>query len=67
MGTVGNHRRCAEECVAKARAAADDTDKVLWLMLAQSWLRLAEDVAHLAGLPGGVTHTREDEADLSSD
>jgi hypothetical protein len=28
-----------------ARASNDDKDKVLWLTLAQSWVRLAEHVA----------------------
>lgn len=42
MGTTRDHRRCAEECVAMARLSDDDTDKVLWLTLAQSWVRLAE-------------------------
>lgn len=45
MGTTANHRRYAEECVAMARRADDDTDKALWLTLAQSWVRLAEHVA----------------------
>src|ERR1700691_846611 len=40
-----NHRRHAEECVAMARAADDQSDKVLWLTLAQSWVRLADHVA----------------------
>ena len=44
MGTTIDHRRCAEECVAMARRAADDQDKALWLTLAQSWVRLAERV-----------------------
>jgi hypothetical protein len=45
MGTVLDHRRCAEECVAMARLCDDDNDKALWLTLAQSWVRLAEHVA----------------------
>lgn len=45
MGTVLDHRRCAEECVAMARLCDDDSDKALWLTLAQSWVRLAEHVA----------------------
>jgi len=44
MGTMLDHRRCAEECVAMARLSEDDNDKVLWLTLAQSWVRLAEHV-----------------------
>jgi len=47
MGTVLNHRRCAEECVAMARSCEDGNDKSLWLTLAQSWLRLAEHVARV--------------------
>jgi hypothetical protein len=45
MGTIQDHRKCAEECVAMARAAGDQNDKALWLTLAQSWVRLAEHVA----------------------
>ena len=46
MGNNRDHRRCAEECVAMARAAENASDKALWITLAQSWLRLAEHVAH---------------------
>ena len=49
MGTSADHRRCAEACVAMARASDDDKDKALWLTLAQSWVQLAEHVAHLTG------------------
>lgn len=45
MGTMLDHRRCAEECVAMARLSEDNKDKALWLTLAQSWVRLAEHVA----------------------
>lgn len=45
MGSTQDHRKCAEECVAMARRSEDDGDKVLWLTLAQSWVRLAEHVA----------------------
>jgi hypothetical protein len=44
MGTTLDHRRYAEECIAMAQRAADDQDKMLWLSLAQSWVRLAERV-----------------------
>lgn len=51
MGTVAmetkDHRKCAEECVAMARLADAESDKALWLTLAQSWVRLAEHVAHM--------------------
>lgn len=46
MGTA-DHRKCAEECVAMARLADAESDKALWLTLAQSWVRLAEHVAHM--------------------
>jgi hypothetical protein len=44
-----DHREYVEHCVEKARAAGDENDKVLWLTLAASWLRLAE---HAAGAVG---------------
>ena len=45
MGTPQDHRKCAVECVAIAKSCQADSDKALWLTLAQSWVRLAEDVA----------------------
>ncbi len=48
MGTPQDHRKCAEDCVAMARATEDQKDKALWLTLAQSWLRLAEHVARVS-------------------
>lgn len=54
MGTTQDHRKCAEECLAMAQAADDQRDKVLWLTLAQSWVRLAEQVAHARGLELGA-------------
>jgi len=53
MGTTEDHRKCAEECVAMARLSQAESDRALWLTLAQSWLRLAEHVARLEG--GRVT------------
>ncbi len=50
MGIDRDHRKCAEVCVAMARASDDDTDKSLWLTLAQSWVRLAEHVADSAAV-----------------
>jgi hypothetical protein len=46
MGTAADHRKCAEECVTMARLSDAQSDKALWLTLAQSWVRLAEHVAH---------------------
>jgi hypothetical protein len=50
MANNRDHRRYAEECVAMARASEDDKDKALWIMLAQSWVRLADHVAHAGEL-----------------
>lgn len=65
MGTNADHRRYAEECVARAQRAEGESDKVCWLTLAQSWIRLAEHVAHSA------SHLADDEmpeaASLNSD
>ena len=58
MGTTLDHRRYAEECVAMARLAEDDQDKMLWLTLAQSWVRLAEHVERSAADP--VLETQDD-------
>jgi hypothetical protein len=42
MGSSENHRRYAEKCVAMAQHSGDDSDRALWLTLAQSWVRHAE-------------------------
>jgi len=47
MGTVQDHRKYAEQCVARAKATHDDDGKFLWLTLALSWARLAEHAAEL--------------------
>jgi hypothetical protein len=51
MGTQNDHRRYAEECVAMARRCEEDSDKALWLTLAQSWVRLAEHAEHALSEP----------------
>jgi len=56
MGSTQDHRRYAEECVAMAFRSDDDGDKVLWLTLAQSWVRLAE----LARIETGATDDDDD-------
>jgi hypothetical protein len=52
MGTLADHRRYAEECIVRAQIAEGESDKVCWLTLAQSWIRLAEHVAQSASLLG---------------
>jgi hypothetical protein len=39
--TTQDYRKQAEECIAMALQSADNTDKALWVTLAQSWVRLA--------------------------
>jgi hypothetical protein len=46
-----DHRKYAEECVMMALSSVEDDDKALWLTLAQSWVRLAEQVADVEGSP----------------
>ena len=45
--TSQDHRRCAQECVEMARLSEAESDKALWLTLAQSWVRLAEHVSRM--------------------
>ena len=58
MGTTLDHRRYAEECVAMAKRSEADQDKMLWLTLAQSWVRLAEHVERNAA--EGVLETQDE-------
>jgi hypothetical protein len=60
MGNVAIHRRYAEECVAMAQRSEHESDKALWLTLAQSWVRLAEHVAR--GPSWSETEAAEDAA-----
>ena len=46
-----DHRKYAEECVTMALSSVEDDDKALWLTLAQSWVRLAEQVADVEANP----------------
>jgi hypothetical protein len=62
MGTLQDHRKCAEACVAMARRSEDDSDKALWLTLAQSWVRLAEHVARAETHPAHGGESGEDVA-----
>jgi hypothetical protein len=48
---AGDHRKYAEECLTMALSSVEDDDKALWLTLAQSWVRLAEQVADVEGNP----------------
>jgi hypothetical protein len=39
------HKHLIEQCVTMACASKADRDKALWLTMAQSWVRLADEVA----------------------
>jgi hypothetical protein len=39
------HQHLIEQCVSMAYASKANTDKVLWLGMARSWVRLADEVA----------------------
>lgn len=45
MGTANDHYRSAEDCIVNAQRSETDGDRALWLMLARSWVQLAEDAA----------------------
>jgi hypothetical protein len=66
MGTTQDHRRYAEECVAMARRADDDSDKALWLTLAQSWVRLAEHAARSQTSPACPPGEEDEMPDTAS-
>jgi hypothetical protein len=39
------HQHLIEQCVAMACASKANRDKALWFSMAQSWMRLADEVA----------------------
>jgi len=39
------HQHLIEQCVTMACASKVNRDKALWLSMAQSWMRLADEVA----------------------
>ena len=45
MGTDQDYLKCAQACLEMAQAANDDKDQALWLLLGQSWVGLAEQLA----------------------
>ncbi len=49
METTQDHREYAEDCVMMALTSEHDSDKTLWLILARSWVRLAEQAACIEG------------------
>jgi hypothetical protein len=41
------HRHLIEQCVTMACASKVEADKALWLSMARSWVRLADEVARV--------------------
>jgi len=46
--SIDEYRTNAEDCLRMAQAAEDDNDRPLWVTLAQSWLRLAEQADRIS-------------------
>jgi acyl transferase domain-containing protein len=46
--SIEEYRTNAEDCLRMAQAAQDDNDRPLWVTLAQSWLRLAEQADRIS-------------------
>ena len=54
METTQDYREQAQECIAMALQSANNTDKALWMTLAQSWVLLTlQAETRLAPEPDG--------------
>ena len=49
MSTIERYRAHAHDCLRRAHTDANESDKPLWLTLAQSWLQLAEHADRVHG------------------
>jgi hypothetical protein len=67
METAHDHRRYAEECIAMAQRSDGDSDKALWLTLAQSWVRLAEDFERSPSVFHDDVELSEEPAEMTDD
>jgi hypothetical protein len=45
MSTTNVYRENARECLRIAESSGNERDRPLWIAMAQSWLRLAEQAA----------------------
>ncbi len=45
MSTINVYRENAQECLRVAEATRDDSDRHLWITMAHSWMRLADQIA----------------------
>jgi hypothetical protein len=49
MNSINLYRSNAEDCLRLASAESNESDRPLWVTLAQSWLMLAEHADRLSG------------------
>jgi hypothetical protein len=49
MYSTERYRAHAHDCLRRAHADTNESDKPLWLTLAQSWLQLAEHADRISG------------------
>src|SRR5262245_24690937 len=52
MSKASEYRLVALDCLSRAKAAPDERDRPHWLMLAQSWFRLADRTLPAGSGPG---------------
>ena len=45
MSTANVYRENAQECLRIAEATRDESDRHLWITMAHSWMRLADQMA----------------------
>jgi hypothetical protein len=58
MGPAEECKQQAAECVLLAQQAPDANDRVIWLILAEAWIGLADDVSRLRtviAMPGNAS------------
>ena len=53
METSEQYRRFAEECLKMATAATDERTRAIFMQMAQTWFRLAEEKAQQADSGSG--------------
>ena len=62
MSSTNEYRVIAEDCIRMASTAQDERDRPLWVTMAQSWLRLAEDADRIGlQLKSGVPADGDDQ------
>ncbi len=52
MAMLDEYRQNAFDCVQLARKANDAQNKAILLIIAQAWIKLAEQISTIGGVPG---------------